>query len=442
MKIYNTKSLQLEEFKPIEEGKVMMYVCGPTVYNDVHIGNVRPVVVFDTLRRVFEAEGYKVYYVSNYTDVDDKIIREAKKRGISEKELTDEMIAAYNEIRHALHAEDLYRTPRVTETMDEIISFIDGLVKKGSAYVKDGDVYFSTASVEDYGSLSNQRIDDLRVGARIEENEAKESPLDFALWKKTEEGIRWDSPWGLGRPGWHTECVVMINKELGPVIDIHGGGKDLRFPHHENERAQSEAMNGSELAHYWMHSGMIDVDGVKMSKSLGNFVTAKDILTRIDANVLRWFLLETQYRADLNVSDEIIAASGKELAKVLDALKKAEIELSLASYTSENCDESSYQAFLNAMEDNLNTPNAYAVLFDTVKKVNQTLRTREKDLEAIACLRNSLRRCLQILGIETEVVALSEEERELFRSWNAAKAEKDFARADGYRAALQEKGLL
>ena len=215
MKIYNTKTLKKEEFKPITEGEVKMYVCGPTVYDNVHIGNVRPVVVFDTLRRTFEELGYKVKYVSNYTDVDDKIIRRSKELGISEKELTDEMIAAYNDIRHKLNAADLYKTPRVTETMDEIISFIDGLVDKGAAYEKDGDVYFRTSSVADYGSLSNQNLDDLQVGARIEENDLKESPLDFALWKKTEDGIKWPTRYSIGRPGWHTECVVMINKELG-----------------------------------------------------------------------------------------------------------------------------------------------------------------------------------------------------------------------------------
>lgn len=234
MKIYNSKSLQVEEFVPIEEGVVKMYVCGPTVYNHVHIGNVRPVVVFDTLRRVFEANGYEVRYVSNYTDVDDKIIKEARRRGISERALTDEMIAAYDDIRHRLNAQDLYKTPRVTETMDRIIDFIDDLVAKNKAYVTaKGDVYFRTSSVSDYGSLSKQPLDDLKVGARIEENTDKESPLDFALWKKTEEGIRWNSKWSMGRPGWHTECVVMINDNLGEVIDIHGGGKDLRFPHHE-----------------------------------------------------------------------------------------------------------------------------------------------------------------------------------------------------------------
>ena len=232
MRLYNTKTLKVEEFKPITEGEVKMYVCGPTVYNDIHIGNARPMVVFDTLRRVFEALGYNVKYVSNYTDVDDKIINEAKKRNISELELTDEMIERVKEIRRLLNTEELYKTPRVTETMDDIIKFIEELVNTGHAYVVDGDVFFRTSSVDGYGAVSSQKMDDLKVGARIEENSKKESPLDFVLWKKTDEGIRWDTIFSKGRPGWHTECVVMIHSELGDLIDIHGGGKDLRFPHH------------------------------------------------------------------------------------------------------------------------------------------------------------------------------------------------------------------
>ena len=443
MRIYNTKTLKIEEFVPNEPGKVKMYVCGPTVYNDVHIGNVRPVVVFDTLRRLFEAEGYEVYYVSNYTDVDDKIIREAAKRNISEKDLTDEMIKAYNDIRHALDAEDLYRTPRVTETMDDIIAFIEKLVDNGSAYVVDGDVYFRTASVSSYGALSNQNTEDLQVGARIEENDKKESPLDFALWKKTETGIRWETRFSVGRPGWHTECVVMINKELGPLIDIHGGGKDLRFPHHENERAQSLACHGSELANYWMHSGMIDVNGVKMSKSLGNFITAKEILRHLDPKVLRWFLLETHYRADVNVSDEILEGSKKEFQKVADAYRKASLAFALIGKdTGDALDQESYELFLKEMDNDLNTPNAYAVIFELVKKINQALRVREKDYAQLAALTNTLGKCLGILGIHLPKVELTEEDREVYRKWEAAKAEKDFATADQLRAVLIEKGLM
>ena len=442
MKIYNTKTLKKEEFKPITEGEVKMYVCGPTVYDNVHIGNVRPVVVFDTLRRTFEELGYKVKYVSNYTDVDDKIIRRSKELGISEKELTDEMIAAYNDIRHKLNAADLYKTPRVTETMDEIISFIDGLVDKGAAYEKDGDVYFRTSSVADYGSLSNQNLDDLQVGARIEENDLKESPLDFALWKKTEDGIKWPTRYSIGRPGWHTECVVMINKELGSLIDIHGGGKDLKFPHHENERAQSMAINESELANYWVHSGMIDINGVKMSKSLGNFITAKDILSKVDPMVLRWFLLATQYRDDVNVSDEIIESSKAELTKIITAYKQACVKLEVNDIKVDGVDEDVYKRFMDAMADDLNTPNAYAVIFEIVKNINQLVRVKEINFEALGKEVNTLVRCMNVLGIVLPDMTMSLDDKKMYQEWMDAKSVKDFKKADELRTQLSQKGIL
>ncbi len=442
MKIYNTKTLKKEEFKPITDGEVKMYVCGPTVYDNVHIGNVRPVVVFDTLRRTFEELGYKVKYVSNYTDVDDKIIRRSKELGISEKELTDEMIAAYNDIRHKLNAADLYKTPRVTETMDEIISFIDGLVDKGAAYEKDGDVYFRTSSVADYGSLSNQNLDDLQVGARIEENDLKESPLDFALWKKTEDGIKWPTRYSIGRPGWHTECVVMINKELGSLIDIHGGGKDLKFPHHENERAQSMAINNSELANYWVHSGMIDINGVKMSKSLGNFITAKDILSKVDPMVLRWFLLATQYRDDVNVSDEIIESSKAELTKIITAYKQACVKLEVNNIKVTGKDEDAYKRFMDAMADDLNTPNAYAVIFEIVKNINQLVRVKEINFEALGKEVNTLVRCMNVLGIVLPDMTMSLDDKKMYQEWMEAKSVKNFEKADELRAQLSQKGIL
>ena len=442
MKIYNTKTLKKEEFKPITEGEVKMYVCGPTVYDNVHIGNVRPVVVFDTLRRTFEELGYKVKYVSNYTDVDDKIIRRSKELGISEKELTDKMIAAYNDIRHKLNAADLYKAPRVTETMDEIISFIDGLVDKGAAYEKDGDVYFRTSSVADYGSLSNQNLDDLQVGARIEENDLKESPLDFALWKKTEDGIKWPTRYSIGRPGWHTECVVMINKELGSLIDIHGGGKDLKFPHHENERAQSMAINESELANYWVHSGMIDINGVKMSKSLGNFITAKDILSKVDPMVLRWFLLATQYRDDVNVSDEIIESSKAELTKIITAYKQACVKLEVNDIKVDGVDEDAYKRFMDAMADDLNTPNAYAVIFEIVKNINQLVRVKEINFEALGKEVNTLVRCMNVLGIVLPDMTMSLDDKKMYQEWMDAKSVKDFKKADELRAQLSQKGIL
>ena len=442
MKIYNTKTLKKEEFVPIKANEVKMYVCGPTVYNDVHIGNIRPVVVFDTLRRTFEALGYDVKYVSNYTDVDDKIIKRSKKLNISEKELTDEVIEAYNRVRDMLNAAKLYKTPRVTETMDEIIRFIDELVDKGYAYQKDGDVYFRTSSIKDYGSLSNQNLDDLRVGARIEENEGKESPLDFALWKKTDTGIKWQTRYSFGRPGWHTECVVMINKELGELIDIHGGGKDLKFPHHENERAQSLAINGSPLANYWMHSGMIDIDGVKMSKSLGNFITAKDIMNRVDPMVLRWFLLSAHYRDDINVSDEIIQSNQIELNKVLTCLKQALVKLSLNDIKCDEFNGDFYKKFMLAMEDDLNTPNAYAVIFEVVKQINQKMRTKDLDYISLAKDAKCLMKCLDILGIVYPNISLSDDDKEIYKEWINAKNEKNFEKADTLRNVLIDKGIL
>ena len=442
MKIYNTKTLRLEEFRPIKEGEVKMYVCGPTVYSDIHIGNTRPMIVFDTLRRLFEELGYDVKYVSNYTDVDDKIINEAKKRDISELELTDEMILRVEKIRKLLNTEKLYKTPRVTETMEDIISFIDELVMGGYAYEVDGDVFFRTNSIDDYGSLSNQILDDLKAGARIEENSKKESPLDFVLWKKTEEGIKWKSRYSIGRPGWHTECVVMIHKELGDVIDIHGGGKDLRFPHHENERAQAKALYKTGLANYWMHNGMIDLDGVKMSKSLGNIMKAKDALENYDAMVIRWLLLSAHYRQDLNVSDEIIKSSETELNKVLNSLRQAQLKLALNDQEIKDHESEYYGRFMEAMEDDMNTPNAYSVIFDTVKVINQTVRSKDVDMQRLSELTASLMKMLDVLGISYHHLTLTVEDRSIYEKWQEAKSQKDFESADKYREILQERGIL
>ncbi len=442
MKIYNTKTLKLEEFKPIKEGEVKMYVCGPTVYSDIHIGNTRPMVVFDTLRRLFEALGYDVKYVSNYTDVDDKIIAEAKKRGISELELTDEMIKRVEDIRKLLNTEELYKTPRVTQTMDDIIAFIDELVLNGYAYEVDGDVFFRTSTIKDYGSLSNQILDDLKAGARIEENAKKESPLDFVLWKKTDEGIKWPSKYSLGRPGWHTEGVVRIHKELGDVIDIQGGGKDLRFPHHENERAQAQALYHSDLANYWMHNGMIDIEGVKMSKSLGNIMCAKDVMSECDPMVVRWLLLSAHYRQDVNISDEVIKNSETELNRVLTSLKQAQLKLELSDVKAQSKTNTYYDRFLEAMQDDLNTPNAYSVIFEIVKVINQQVRAKDVDLEDLSRHVTSLEKMLDVLGIRYKRLTLSKEDREIYDAWQEAKAKKDFDLADTYRDTLKERGIL
>ena len=443
IRLYNTKTLQIEEFKPIHEGHVDMYVCGPTVYNYAHIGNARPMIVFDVLKRLFEAEGYSVTYVSNFTDVDDKIIKKAAEENTTEAVIAQRYIDAYQEVRTLLNTELPDITPRVTETMDKIIEFIDKLVKTGHAYEANGDVYFSVESVPTYGEISHQHMDQLEAGARIETNDQKKNPYDFALWKKTDMGIKWNSPWGEGRPGWHTECVVMINDNIGDCIDIHGGGMDLKFPHHENEAAQQEAMHGNTLANYWVHNAMVNIDGQKMSKSLGNTMWAKDVVLSLGTNLTRWLVSSVHYRKELNFSDETIETARKELDKVLTPLKQAYIKAALADYVmGDDYDKESYRAFLDCLDDDMNTPNAYAVIFETVKKLNQTLRQREIDFAQVALYRNAVEKMLDVLGIIVDKPVIGETEKELFAKWNQAKADKDFDSADKYRNELAEKGLL
>lgn len=443
IRLYNSRTLKVEDFVPIHEGHVDMYVCGPTVYNYAHIGNARPMVVFDVLKRLFEAEGYSVTYVSNFTDVDDKIINKAAEEGTTENVIAERYIEAYQQVRTQLNTELPDITPRVTETMDEIIAFIDELVKSGHAYEVDGDVYFSVESVPTYGEISHQKLDQLEAGARIETNDQKKNPYDFALWKKTDKGIKWDSPWGMGRPGWHTECVVMINDNLGEKIDIHGGGMDLKFPHHENEAAQQEACHGNALANYWIHNAMVNINGEKMSKSLGNTMWAKDVVDALGTNLTRWLVSSVHYRKELNFSDETIETARKELDKVMTPLKQADIKAALADAEfGDQYDEAEYRAFLDAMDDDMNTPNAYAVIFETVKKLNQTLRQREINFELAGTYRNAVEKMLGILGIIVEKPVITEEDKELFAKWNEAKKAKDFASADIYRAQLSGKGLL
>lgn len=443
IKLYNTMTLQVEEFQPIHEGHVDMYVCGPTVYNFAHIGNARPMVVFDVLKRLFEAEGYTVKYVSNFTDVDDKIINKAIEEGKTEKEITEYYIDAYQALRRQLNTELPDITPKVTETMDGIIRFVEKMVENGSAYEVNGDVYFSVDSVADYGLISHQKLDQLEAGARVEENEQKRNPYDFALWKKTDKGITWDSPWGSGRPGWHTECVVMINENMGPMIDIHGGGMDLRFPHHENEAAQSEAVNHNHLANYWVHNAMININGEKMSKSLGNVLWAKDVIEKLGVNTTRWLMSSVHYRKELNFSDETIETANKELDRVLTPIKQADIKAGLVGVSfGEAFDEGLWREFLDQMDDDMNTPNAYAVIFESGKKLNALLRNKELDFAEIGKVRNAVEKMLTLLGVTVENVTIGEEEKELFQKWEVAKQEKNFEEADQYRKLLTEKGLM
>ncbi len=444
MQLFNTKSNQIEPFRPIKANEVSMYVCGPTVYNHAHIGNARPIVVFDILRRVLEELGYKVTHVSNYTDVDDKIIRKAIEERVDEKVVASRYITAYEDVRHRLNARSLSSTPQVTETMREIIAFIDELVQHRIAYVVDGNVYFSVDKVDDYGSLSHQNLEHLQIGARIEENLEKENPLDFVLWKKTEEGIVFDSPWGAGRPGWHTECVVMIQNAFGhQTIDIHGGGQDLKFPHHENECAQCKGLYHRELANYWVHNAMLNIDGEKMSKSLGNVWWAKDVVEKLGSNVTRWLLFAPHYRMTANLSDEVIAQAQGEVLKIELALKQAYVRLSLHEYVMDDqYERSEYAHFMAAMEDDLNTPNAISALAEAVKSLNLALRQKQGTDEDVSLKVRAIERMNRVLGLEFLPIELQMEDRVLFREWESAKSMKDYGRADQLRNALVQKGYL
>ncbi|MDE8341443.1 cysteine--tRNA ligase [Erysipelothrix rhusiopathiae] len=445
MKLYNSKSNSLEEFKPIEEGKVSMYVCGPTVYNYAHIGNARPIVVFDLLRRVLETLGYDVKLVSNYTDVDDKIIKKASEEGVDESVISNRYIEAYEKVRKGLHADHVQATPKVTNTMPEIISFIQDLIDHDYAYASKGDVYFRVSKAEEYGAISSQNIDELMVGARIEENSNKENPLDFVLWKDTNDnGIKWDAPWGKGRPGWHTECVVMINNEFKQeIIDIHGGGQDLKFPHHENESAQCRALHNHDLANYWVHNAMLNIDGEKMSKSIGNVMWAQEFIDKLGENATRWLLMSTHYRLTLNITEELVEQTHKELDRIFQGLNKAYIELEKLEFQIDtNYDELRFNQFMDAMSDDLNVANANVVLFDTVKQLNAAVRQREINASDVSKYIVTVEKMLDVLGISYTRIVLDEAVRLLFKQWNEAKARKDFDDADRYRGELIERGLL
>lgn len=447
MRLFNTLTNKKEEFKPIEEGKVSIYICGPTVYNHAHIGNTRPMIVFDVLRRTFEYLGNDVTFVSNYTDVDDKIIKAAKAEGITEKELTDKYIKAYEDVRAGLNIEDPTYKPRVTETMPEIIDFIQALIDKGYAYEVDGDVYFRVTKVKEYGMLSGIKVEDLIAGASDRtlsvDDKKKESTTDFALWKKTDEGIQFDTPWSKGRPGWHTECVVMINKLFKDgKIDIHGGGQDLKFPHHENEIAQSMAYNGHPIANYWMHNQMINIDGEKMSKSLGNVLWAKDLIVEFGCNVFKWLMLSTHYRNPLNMTDDVIAGVRKEVSKVENATKNASLYLQVNHVPTHDYKKETVDAMVNALEDDLNTSLALTQVLDQVKVLNQVMRVREKDNDVIATEYATLVKMGDVLGFLFEGTKLSEEDIALYEQWNAYKKEKNFDEADRVRKELTERGIL
>jgi cysteinyl-tRNA synthetase len=451
IQIYNTLTRKKEPFIPIEEGKVKMYVCGPTVYNYIHIGNARPVIAFDTVRRYLEYRGYEVNYVSNFTDVDDKIIKTANELGEEVGELTERFINAYFEDVGALGCGKANVHPRVTDHIKDIVEFVQVLVDKGFAYESQGDVYYRTRNFEGYGKLSHQSIDELKVGARIEPGDKKENALDFVLWKAAKEGeIAWDSPWGAGRPGWHIECSVMAREHLGDTIDIHAGGQDLTFPHHENEIAQSEAMTGKPFANYWMHNGYINIDNEKMSKSLGNFVLVNEIRKQIDPKVLRFFMLSVHYRHPINFSQELVESAANGLERIHTAYNNLKHRLGITADLGDQKDvwvhkvDELRQYFEEAMDDDFNTANAIAAIFELVKLANVYLLEKNTQPEVLAHFVQTFDELMAVLGLplaeETEL--LDETIEALIEERLEARRNRDFKRADEIRDELKEQGIL
>lgn len=450
--LYNTLTRQKEVFQPIEPNRVKMYVCGPTVYNYIHIGNARPAIVFDTVRRYFEYKGYHVDYVLNFTDVDDKLIHAAKELGEEVPVIAERFIQAYKEDVGALGVKEAAIHPRVTESMSDIIEFIAALVDKGHAYASDGDVYFKTRSFEGYGKLSHQSIDELKSGARIQVGEKKEDPLDFALWKQAKEGeIAWESPWGKGRPGWHIECSAMAKKYLGDTIDIHAGGQDLTFPHHENEIAQSEACNHATFANYWMHNGYINIDNEKMSKSLGNFVLAHDLIQKHDPKVIRFFMLSVHYRNPINFSDTLLASAKNSYERIENALanlhhrKQTSMNLTDDTQVWQDKIQRFKQQFEQEMDDDFNTANAISVIFDLVKEANVYLQSDQTDEVVLDAFSETLTSFLDVLGIPQQTTGdelLDEEVEALIEQRVEARKNKDFQRADQIRDELTDRHII
>ena len=454
IKIYNTLTRKKEVFQPLEQGRVKMYVCGPTVYNYIHVGNGRSVVSFDTIRRYLEYRGYEVDYVMNFTDVDDKIIRTAKELKTSAPEIADRFIEAFNKDTAALNVQPATLNPRVMDHIEDIIAFIQVLVDKGYAYMANNDVYYRTRIFKHYGQLSDQSIDELEVGASQrtgEEQKIKEDPLDFALWKAAKENeIAWDSPWGLGRPGWHIECSVMATKHLGETIDIHGGGQDLTFPHHENEIAQSEAKTGKTFANYWMHNGYVTIgeEEEKMSKSLGNFVTVHEMVQKIDPQVLRFFLATTQYRRPIKYSETTLKEAETNLQKLRTALENAQFRLQNSKEGSpEGTDHAILaefeQRFVQEMDDDFNAANGITVVYELAKWLNTYSESASIDIELLTAAVEKFKEWLAIFGIYFVGEELLDEEIEqLIEERIQARQARDFARSDEIRDVLKEKGII
>ena len=440
LKIYNSLTNKIEEFIPKNKNTVNMYVCGPTVYNYIHIGNARPVIFFDTFKKYLEFKGLTVNYASNITDVDDKIINKAIEEGVTEKEITDRYEKAYFEDVNRLGSEKPDFVPHATEYIPEMESFIKGLEDKGYAYSNDGDVYFRINKLPEYGILSNQNKDELENGVRIDVSDKKESPLDFTLWKKTDKGIQWESPFGKGRPGWHTECVCMIDKIFNHTeIDVHGGGMDLKFPHHENEIAQANAMYHNHLAKYWMHVGRVNLGKEKMSKSLGNVIWVKDFKDN-ELMPYRLLVVTTPYRNSIDFTQDLFDQYKKMYEKFLRAYKQALLQADLESLEDLSINEEEKESFIQFMDNDLNTANVLTLANDILKKINNSVRA--KDTKQALVEANTLKMIFDVLGVKLSYTKLTDENKALYISWNEAKANKNFEEADKIRQELTEKGII
>ena len=456
MKLYNTMTRKKEEFKPLDEKEVKMYSCGPTVYNYFHIGNARPFIIFDTLRRYLEYRGYNVNFVQNFTDIDDKMIKRANEEGITVKELAERFIKEYFVDAEGLGIKKATVHPRATENIDAIIEIITALIDKGFAYVVDGDVYFDTKKFKDYGKLSHQNLDDLEKGARIDIDERKRDPMDFALWKAQKPGEpAWDSPWGKGRPGWHIECSAMANRYLGETIDIHSGGQDLIFPHHENEIAQSEAANGKPFARYWLHNGFINVNNEKMSKSAGNFFTVRDIVQKFDYEVIRFFMLSAHYRSPINFSQELLTQAENGLERIYTCIENLKYMAEKAASGEGTQDDEAKlkermlgykQKFIDAMDDDLNTADAIAAIFEMVKDINSSIKPEINiSKETIVFCSDLIKELGGVLGILRKVKeddAIDPEIQELIDRRQQARKEKNWKLADEIRDKLKGMGII
>lgn len=451
MKIFNTMTRRKEEFVPLDKNEVKIYACGPTVYNYIHIGNARPLCVFDVLRRYLEYRGYNVRFVQNFTDVDDKIIKRANEEGLSFEEVSKKYIKEFWTDAHGLNFKDATVHPKATENIDEIINIIKTLEKKGYAYAVDGDVYYRTLKFKDYGKLSHQPIEDLQSGARIAIGEKKENPLDFALWKAAKEGEPyWDSPWGKGRPGWHIECSAMNKRYLGDSIDIHCGGKDLVFPHHENEIAQSEAANDAPFAKYWMHNGYINVDNVKMSKSLGNFKTVREIANVYGYEVIRYFLISSHYRSPINYSIDIIEQCQSALDRLYTCRESLDFAIKNAKSDIDDDEEilkliaSAKDEFIKAMDDDLNTADGIAAVFNLVSTINTEIINKEVSLNVCKKAAEMFDELTGVLGLlyNRKSNDIDDDIEKLIEQRQNARANKDWATADKIRDELKAKGII